>query len=58
MDFIDYVNGLEIQGGFQPVSFEMHCAIGKILEDEEPELDNLQSEDCVLLDSNQIPFIP
>ena len=59
MNILDYINGLEIPGGRQPVSFAMHCNIGRILDREmETDIDNLDVKDMELLDSSDMPFIP
>ena len=59
MDLIKYVNSLKTLKRFQAVSFDMHCEIGYILDDDDDAThDTTEVFERTLLDSKQINFMP
>jgi len=58
MDFLDYINGLKVLKDFRPVSFDMHCRTGKILQNDMPNANTLDMRDPNMLRSERIPFLP
>ena len=57
MSFLDYINGLDFDE-VQLVSFKYHQEIGQILDHKEYHLNNTDSPDVELPESDIIPFMP
>ena len=58
MDILQKIRRLRVPKSFQPVSFQMHCTIGRILEDDGVDIDNTDTRELNMLDSEQIEFLP
>ena len=58
MDLIEQIDGLKIQENFQPVSFALHCSIGKILNHEGNDVNTTEVMEPEIIDSHNIPFLP
>jgi len=58
MNLIDRINGLKAKKGFQPVSFHMHCRVGKILDEGGPNVQDTSTRDLSMLDSDEMPYLP
>ena len=58
MNLIKYVNSLKTLKRFQAVSFDMHCEIGYILDEDDATHDTTEVDERILLNSNEISFMP
>ncbi len=58
MNLIKHVNSLKTLKRFQAVSFDMHCEIGYILDEDDATHDTTEIYERTLLDSKQINFMP
>lgn len=58
MDIMKYVNSLKSLKTSQAVSFDMHCDIGYILDQDDGTNDSQEVYERTLLNSDQLNFIP
>ena len=52
-----YIDGLQIPSS-EPVSFDLHCEIGRIIEQDTEKITELEQTVKILLDPEEIIFIP
>jgi len=56
MTLKDYCDGLRLLKS-QPVSFELHCELGHILDADNEPISEMEHTDKILLEPEEIPFI-